>query len=137
MNIIEKEELKKAIEEGIQAFFEQNKINVLAVNDKLLNSTDLGVTQNMSAIATNKTLHKAGILEENTDINRTSKWKITEEGQEYAVTPLKFIVSVTDDENILVRLKEENPKWLGKFEERFADIVRKENKEETANGKEE
>ena len=137
MNIIQKEEIKKAIEEGIQSFFEKNKINVLAINGGLLTSTELGATQNMSAIETNKLLNKTGILEENTDINRTSKWKITKDGQEYAVTPLKFIVSVTNDDNILVRLKEENPKWLGKLEEKFADIVRKENKEELANGNEE
>ena len=133
MNIEKKEEIKKAVEVGIQAFFEKNKINVLAINGKLLTSTELGATQNMSAIATNKLLNKAGILEENTDINRTSKWKITEDGQKYAVTPLKFIVSDTDDDNILVRIKEENPKWLGKLEERFADIVKEDKQENIAN----
>lgn len=131
MNIIENqrlnEELKQKIEKGIQNFLQENRITVLAVNGKLLTSTDLGKTQNLSAIATNKILNKAGILEENTDPDRTSKWKITKEGRQYAVTPIKFTVSIENDNTIIVHLKEENPKWTEKLKEKFTEIVKQYN----------
>lgn len=111
------------IKEDIEKFLEENKLNVFAVDDELLNSTDLGKTQNKSAIATNKLLNKAGILAENTEPNRVAKWKITDEGRKYAVTPIKFSVSIENENTIIVHLKEENPKWTGKIKEKFADIV--------------
>ena len=126
-NIIEKEELTKEVEKGIQNFLQENKINVLAIKDKLLTSTELGATQNISAIATNKLLNSAGILEENTDPNRSTKWKITEKGRQYAVTPIKFTVSIENENTIIVHLKEENPKWIGNIKEKFAEIVKENN----------
>lgn len=137
MNCIEIEELKKAIEEGIQAFYKKNRINVLAINDNLINSTELGATQNISAIATNKILHTEGILQENTDIDSKAKWKITEKGKKYAVIPLKFTITVNNENSVIVHLKEENPKWICSFKTEFANIVKncKEIKEENIDGK--
>lgn len=137
MNVIEEEKLKKVIEEGVQKFYEKNKVNILALNDKLINSTELGATQNISAIATNKILNTAGILQENTELDKNQKWKITEKGKKYAVIPLKFTITANNENSFIVHLKEENPKWIGSFKKEFANIIEKSKKikEENKDGK--
>lgn len=139
------EEVKDEIVKGIEKFYKENKTNILAVNDELLNSTELGRTQNKSPQATNKILNRAGILEENTDPNRATKWKITDNGRKYAVTPVKFTATIKNENTVIVHLKKENPSWTGKLKREFANIVKKdseinrkqlkEKKEEEENGR--
>ena len=125
-----KEELEK-MKESIDNFIEENKINLFCVSDELLNATDLGKTYGKGGRAVNLILNKEGFLKENDNKEDKEKWRLTEKGKKYAVTPIKFIVSITKEGNLLIRLKVENPKWLGKMKIEFDEIM---NKEENKNG---
>ncbi len=125
-----KEELEK-MKENIDNFIEENKINLFCVSDELLNATDLGKTYGKGGRAVNLILNKEGFLKENDNKEDKEKWRLTEKGKKYAVTPIKFIVSITKEGNLLIRLKVENPKWLGKMKIEFDEIMKK---EENKNG---
>lgn len=125
-----KEELEK-MKESIDNFIEENKINLFCVSDELLNATDLGKTYGKGGRAVNLILNKEGFLKENDNKEDKEKWRLTEKGKKYAVTPIKFIVSITKEGNLLIRLKVENPKWLGKMKIEFDEIMKK---EENKNG---
>lgn len=123
------ENLKK-MKEDIDNFIEENKNNLFGVTDELLNATELGKSFKKSGRAVNLILYKEGFLKENDDKDQKIKWKLTEKGKKYAITPIKFISSITDEGNVLTRLKYENPRWLGKIKVEFEKIM----KEEQENG---
>ena len=125
-----KEELEK-MKENIDNFIEENKTNLFCVKDELLNATDLGKPYSKGGRAVNLILNKEGFLKENDNKEDKEKWRLTEKGKKYAVTPIKFIVSITKEGNLLIRLKVENPKWLGKMKIEFDEIMKK---EENKNG---
>lgn len=131
----------KEIKEGIEKFLEENKLSVMAVKDDIFTATELGELYNIQAKGTakgrkmNEILAEIGFLEENEDRDEnTPKWELTEEGRKYAITPIKFIVSiVNENNNILIDLKKDQHKWLGTIR----NEIEKYYKEEVTNGKKE
>lgn len=130
-----KENFEK-LKEGIEKFLEENTPNVFAVNDEIFTSTELGELENLPEKGTakgrkmNELLAEMGFLEENKERNKgIPKWKLTNKGRKYAITPIKFIVSiVNDDNNILIDLKKDTHRWIGAIRKEIEKYI-KEKKE--------
>lgn len=120
-----KEELEK-IKENIDNFIKENKTNLFCVKDELLNATDLGKPYGKGGRAVNLILNKEGFLKENDNKEDKEKWKLTEKGKKFAVTPIKFVSTITKEGNILTRLRYENPVWLSKMKTEFEKIMKEE-----------
>lgn len=138
MNSINKDMLIPEIEKGIKNFMEENSINVLAVHDEIYTSTELGEFDNLQEKGNakgrkmNEKLSQMGFLEENKNRStKEQKWKLTEKGKKFAITPIKFIVSFTNDnKNILITLKKETHRWIGAIKEEIKNYNLEENKNE-------
>lgn len=120
---MEIKDVSKSIKIGTENMLEENKLNLFVVNDEILTSTDLGKPFEKSGRAVNLLLHKAGFLEKNENKEEKSKWKLSEKGKKFAVTPVKQLVTIIDEYNVLVRQKKENPQWIGKMRLEFEKII--------------
>lgn len=128
MNQNKNKKVLNDIQENVADFLEENKLSVFQIKEDYLTSKELGEEYKVSAVKTNKLLEEKGYLEKDKDKN----WKLSKKGENYGFTPIKMIITLKD-QNIIMHLKKENPRWFKCFQEHFAEIMKKES-EENKNG---
>ena len=127
-----KKKMQKAlieIKDDITNFLQENKVSVFEVKEDYLTSKELGETQKISAVKTNKILEEKGYIEKDENKN----WQLSRKGKLYGFTPIKFVTTIKGN-TLITHLKKENPKWFKSFKEPFAEII-KEECEENKNGR--
>lgn len=128
MNQNKNKKVLNDIQDNVTDFLVENKLSVFQIKEDYLTSKELGEEYKVSAVKINKLLEEKGYLEKDKDKN----WKLSKKGENYGFTPIKMIITLKE-QNIIMHLKKENPRWFKSFQEHFAEIMKKES-EENKNG---